>query len=92
MSDEEAEIIMRYVEKNEIKEAKNLYPWARPPMLNLTCPFRSNSQKKCLIYEVRPAICRDFKCDKPKQKIEADKDMYHGKYSVVDMRKTFFGE
>lgn len=92
MSDQEAETIMRYIEKNDIKEVKRLYPFAKTPALDCSCPFRSDSKKKCLIYEVRPAICRDFKCDKPKEKIEADKDMYHGKYSVVDMRETFFGE
>jgi len=91
VSKKEVKEIKKYIEKHGIKEQKRFWPFSGPT-LDLTCPFRSNSERKCLIYEVRPAICRDFQCDKPRKKIFADKEMYHGKYAVVDMRQEFFGK
>ena len=90
VSGKEVKVIRRYVQKKKIKEQKHLYPTATVQD-DWTCPFRSERERKCLIYEVRPAICRDFQCDKPRKKIKADKDLYHGRFSVVDMRKEFFG-
>lgn len=89
VSDEEIRTIKRYVKKHGIREQIHRYPTAEP-MIDVTCPFRSDTEKKCLIYEVRPAICRDYRCDKPRKKIKADRDMYHGRYTVCDMRYQFF--
>ena len=89
ISAKEVKPIKRYIKKNHIKEQKHFYPTAQP-MDDWTCPFRSEKERKCLIYEVRPAICRDFRCDKPAKQIKANKNMYHGRYQVVDMRREFF--
>ena len=89
VSGKEVKAIRRYVRKKKIQEQRHFYPTASPHD-DWTCPFRSESERKCLIYEVRPAICRDFQCDKPREQIEADKSLYHGRYAVVDMRKEFF--
>lgn len=91
MSSKEVKEIHRYIEKKRITEQKRVWP-VSTPAVDFTCPFRSESEKKCLIYEKRPAICRDFQCDKPRKQILADKEMYHGRYSVVDMRQEFFGK
>lgn len=90
VSGKEVKTIRRYVQKKKIQEQRHIYPTASPQD-DWTCPFRSERERKCLIYEVRPAICRDFQCDKPRKKIKADKALYHGRFSVVDMRKEFFG-
>ena len=90
MSAKEVKTIKRYIKKKGIREQKRLY--LRSVVLDMTCPFRSDGEKKCLIYEVRPAICRDFRCDKPRKHIYADRDMYHGRYTAYDMRQEFFGE
>lgn len=90
ISQKEIKTIRRYIDEHGIEEQICRYPTSAPT-IELTCPFRDDSQKKCLIYKVRPAICRDFKCDKPRQKIYADKAMYHGKYDPVDMRAVFYG-
>ena len=90
ISKEEIRRIKQYVKKNHIKEQMCNYPTAEP-LLNFTCPFRDNTRKKCLIYKVRPAICRDFQCDKPRKKIFADKEMYHKENNPVDMRAEFYG-
>lgn len=90
VSSKEIKLIRRYVEKHKIKEQKRLIPTA-DPYIDCTCPFRSEEERKCLVYEVRPAICRDFQCDKPAKHIKANKNLYHGKYMVCDMRREFFG-
>ena len=91
LSSKEIKEIRRYIKKKRIKPCKHFYPTA-VKMFDLTCPFRDNDKNICVIYEVRPAICRDFKCDKPKNEIRATKELYHGRYEAVDMRETFFGE
>ena len=91
MSQAEVARIHAYVKKHGIKPHRNLPP-TMEPVEDFTCPFRNELEKKCDIYEVRPAICRDFQCDKPRKQIEADKAMYHGKYSVVRMRQEFGGK
>lgn len=89
MSRKEAKSIKRYIQKHKIKEQRHILPVAGA-VQDWTCPFRSEAECKCLIYEARPAICRDFRCDKPAKQIKANKNMYHGKYRVVDMRREFF--
>ena len=84
--------IRDYVKKNQIKPQKHFAPLAVAPMFEMVCPFRNNSAKRCEIYPVRPAICRDFQCDKPRKHIQANSDMYEKKFSIVSMRETFFGK
>lgn len=91
ISQKEIELIRRFIHKKKISEQKHRIPLSGMSV-DWTCPFRNSSERKCVIYSVRPAICRDFRCDKPKKQIAADKSMYHGRYSVVDMRKEFFGK
>ena len=90
ISQEEIRRIQRYIEKHGILEQVKRSPM-RIPAIDMSCPFRDNVARKCLVYEVRPAICRDFRCDKPKNRIEADKKMYHKRCTPVDMRAVFYG-
>ena len=89
MSEKECKRIRDYVKRKHIQECVHRPP-TMTPVKDMTCPFRDNEKRICTIYEVRPAICRDFRCDKPRKQIELDKKMYHGKYGVVFMRETFF--
>lgn len=91
ISQEEIKRIKAYIKKNGIPAQKHFLPLAKYPQADFTCPFRNNTERKCMIYEVRPAICRDFRCDKPRKNIEADEAMYHGLYAPHSMRMTFFG-
>ena len=90
ISAKEIKIIRRYMKNHHITEEVNRFPYSSF-LINAKCPFRSDRDKKCLIYEVRPAICRDFRCDKPRKHLEANKKMYHGRYQTVSMRAVFFG-
>lgn len=58
---------------------------------DLTCPFRDNEKKICMVYEVRPQICRDFKCDKPQKKIDDTKEKYEydNRFHTVNLRMIF---
>lgn len=85
----EIENIKRYIKKHNVKEVKRIFPSATP-VVDMQCPFRSDVERKCLIYPVRPAICRDFQCDKPRKNIAADKAMYHDKFRAINMRAEFF--
>lgn len=90
ISSKEIKEIRRYVKKHKIKEQKILAP-VSGEVLDVTCPFRDDLNKVCLIYQLRPQICRSFRCDYPRKKIQLNKELFHGKYDVVDMRKEFFG-
>lgn len=59
--------------------------------VDMTCPFRDERNKKCLIYEIRPEICRVFKCDQGRDEIVANKMQMHGVNNAVLMRNEFFG-
>lgn len=90
VSGKEKKTIKRYIQKKGIKEQICRYP-TTGPIINLTCPFRSEAEKKCLIYEVRPAICQAFRCDNPMDQIKADRAMYFQKYGLCNMREEFYG-
>ena len=50
-TNKEVETIRKYIAENDIKPIKGDMA---------TCPFRDEVKKKCLIYPVRPLICRLF--------------------------------
>lgn len=58
---------------------------------DLTCPFRDDSRKRCLIYDVRPAICRSFICNKDTSTLQHEKQQAHKRGREVMMRYEFFG-
>lgn len=91
MSRGEIQRIRDYIRKHQIKEQKHFVPTA-VPVIDWTCPFRNNSERKCMIYEVRPEICRDFQCNKPKEHIEASKKLFAETRRTVSVRQTFFKE
>lgn len=90
ISHEEAREIKRYIKKHGIKEQKHFAPTLKQPDIDLTCPFRNNAESRCEIYEVRPEICRQFQCDKPKKQIELDRERFAKIHHVFSMRFLFF--
>lgn len=44
---------------------------------DLRCVFYDFDNKKCKIYEVRPSICRRFRCNMSLQNIEINKIVHH---------------
>lgn len=58
VTQEEIDIIQKYVIKNKIRPQKQLLIMEN----KLTCPYHNGH--KCLIYEVRPLIYKEFYCYK----------------------------
>ena len=63
MTEKEVSIIHRYIKERNVKEQKHFIP-SSTPIVDMTCPFLDDSKScdKCLIYEVRPRVCRYFIC------------------------------
>lgn len=78
VSQKEVNKIQEYVIKNNIKPQKQMLIMQN----KLTCPYYNG--KKCLIYEVRPLICREFYCNK-KPDLEMAKKFIEDEYITVDM-------
>lgn len=90
MTDDEIRTIRKYIKSHGIKEFKHLLPLVNPSV-DMTCPFMDDTKKcdKCMIYEVRPKICRDFICDPKQQPMDMDlRYMLNAK--PVNVREEFF--
>lgn len=89
MTQKEVDVIHRFVKKHDIKEFKHLFPVSNDTF-DMTCPFMDDSKlkEKCRIYSVRPEICKQFICSKEKKPFNG----HWQQYSVVDMRKEFYGK
>lgn len=89
LSRDEIRRIQAAVEKRHLKEHRDVMSMGKT--LDLTCPFRDNVKKRCDIYDIRPAICREFICNDGEEKIRANKMKYHRLNQVVTLRGFFFG-
>lgn len=90
VSPKEIKEIKRYVKKHRVREQVHSFPTAART-LDLCCPFRSEDERKCMIYAVRPKICRLFKCDLASRGIWLPRNAFSGTEVACDMRATFFG-
>lgn len=59
--------------------------------VDMTCPFRDERERKCLIYPVRPDICAEFMCNYTPEDIKRAKMDFHKERAAVFMREEFFG-
>lgn len=93
LSQNEIQVIKRYIKKYNIKPHTLRLPVANA-FLDITCPFLSADKKKdrCMIYHVRPYICRVFQCNKQLSVSELleDSELVNVFREKIDMRKTFF--
>ena len=83
--------IKKYIEKHNIKPCNHFMPTAEP-LADFTCPFRDNDKKICTIYQARPIICREFKCDKAKKGFVPCKELMESNLEIVNVRELFFGK
>lgn len=91
MTQKEIEVIRRYIKRYHIKEYKHLIPLSQP-VIDMTCPFLNDDKptEKCMIYEVRPQICRNFIC-RPSIRPKLDLE-YALRARPVNVREEFFGD
>lgn len=74
----EINVIQKYIIEHKIRPQKQLLVMEN----KLTCPYYNG--KKCLIYEVRPLICKEFYCYKEPD-IETARKMTKEKRITVNM-------
>lgn len=86
LSEAEIKRIKAYIKKHGIKEQRHNFASG----VDMTCPFRDERNKKCLIYEIRPAICREFMCNHTHEDIVKAKRDIHKTNRAVFMRAEFF--
>ena len=68
--------IKEYISKNNIEPEF----FQNDESINLQCCFYDRTNKTCKIYEVRPSICRTYKCNKSIEEIEKEKEEAHKKH------------
>lgn len=92
LSDAEIKRIKAYIKLNNVKEQSHfIIGMATKPDVDLSCPFMMmTGNKRCVIYEVRPAICRDYVCNKTSK--DMSEELLKEKRKPVFMRETFFGK
>ena len=90
MTKAEINTIKKYIEEHGIREQILVAPTA-DPKIDLTCPFRSEAEKKCLIYPVRPVICKVFMCYHKSEDVYKRRDEISAHCEAVDCRSTFYG-
>lgn len=92
LSNKEINTIRNYIQKHDIKQQKHALFVYKDPMFDSMCPFLDDTKPnhKCLIYEVRPLLCREFKCD-CWQNISQTSKIYKANLHPVDMVELFFG-
>lgn len=93
MNNKEINTIRAYIKKHNIKQQKHAIFVHRNPLFDATCPFLDDTKPnhKCTIYEVRPLICREFKCD-CWQNIDRNSELYKHNLHPVDVTEVFFGK
>lgn len=80
LTNEEVKLIKAYVKEKHIKPYSDIFfRYNDKESTNLMCPFRDFEEKKCRIYEVRPKICRLFKCNQDMRLVNAHKENAHKK-------------
>lgn len=89
ISKKDIERIREYLKNHKVERHNNPNCFTQ---YDFTCPFRNNLQHKCDIYEVRPEICRVFKCDIPPEKAALNRDLIENKHKARSMTNLFFGD
>ena len=88
LSKREIKEIDKYLKKHKIEAT----PRILMSFYDNTCPFRDNKEKKCKIYEVRPDICRVYKCDKSPEEVYKNRELTNKGKVTRSMRNLFFND
>lgn len=95
ITNKEYKIIKKYIKDNDIQkenliDGENVY---------VRCCFYNRKEKKCNIYEVRPEVCRRFKCCNSMQQINARKKYFNDRADInkvgtkiQGMDELFYGD
>lgn len=84
---EDIAVIKEYIKTNNIKPYYHGVKGA-DDIIDEICPFL-NSAKKCSIYEVRPLICRFFKCNRKRIPVRQQNFFAKQKFSYTNLWAEF---
>ena len=92
MSQKEINQIKIYIKEHGIKEQTESNNVLAIKTIDLQCPFLSRTQTKerCMIYPVRPLVCREYMCNCG-EVFQPSKELRNGKYINRDVRREFYG-
>lgn len=90
VSDSDIRSMRRYLRKHKIRLHLDAIVTPQSEIsIDLRCPFRDEKHNRCVIYPVRPAICRTFKCNGNEKDIERNKKVFHQRFPVRDLTEEF---
>lgn len=81
--------IKHYIKKHNIKPV--LHNLLGTNFIDSVCPFRDEKNLKCIIYDVRPLVCRHFFCHNYYDNFAKEVKLFKG-LEAISCRQTFFGE
>lgn len=87
LSKEEINRIDEYLKEHKIKPSP-----LKEDTFDLRCPFRNELLRLCMIYEVRPEICKIFKCDKTPEESYKNREFTNFNKKPRSMRALFFND
>ena len=85
ISESDIRKIKHYVLKHDIHDMRQQLPVE--VMIDMRCPFRDETTSRCVIYSVRPQICRSFICNMYENEILRNKNIYHHRYKVYNLEE-----
>lgn len=100
MTKSEVKTVREYVKKNhQIKERALNQPFFEGNDVYVKCCFYDKDKKECMIYPVRPFICRAYKCNQDDLKIENNKNFMDSRAcyntdlkNIHDFRSLLFND
>lgn len=88
LTQSEIDIIRAYITEHKIKAVSHS---KKEKVIDNSCPFLSLN-KRCTIYEVRPLICKLFKCNRKAPPYKHMKLFEKEEMQLKDVRAVFFGK
>lgn len=100
MTKSEVKTVREYVKKNpQIKERALNQPFFEGNDVYVKCCFYDKDKKECMIYPVRPFICKAYKCNQDDLKIENNKNFMDSRAcyntdvkNIHDFRSLLFND
>lgn len=84
--------IAKYMDMHHIGRGEKIIPRGENTV-DMTCPFYDEVKRRCLIYNVRPEVCRKFACSLGRKRIERHLfKIAKNAAGDVDMAATFFND
>ena len=83
VSESDLKKIRKYIKKYNIHDMREDLP--AQVTIDMRCPFRDEKNLKCVIYPVRPQICRSFICNMNEKNIIRNKNIFHHRYDICDL-------